>query len=60
MPFMNMGVGAGGSSQINTNYAPTPSALQAGLATGLGTLGAVGNFVGQTSGNNQPSQYYYQ
>lgn len=59
MPFMQLGAGAGGSSQISTNYSPTPSALQAGLATGLGTLGAVGNFVGQTSGNNQPSQYYY-
>ena len=40
-----------GQQQTTTTYAPQPSALQAGLATGLSTLGAMGNFFNQ--GNNQ-------
>jgi len=47
MPFVNMGVGAGGSTQISTAYTPPPSALQAGLATGLGALGAAGTYMNQ-------------
>jgi len=34
-----------GTQQTQTTYAPQPSALQAGLATGLGAFGAIGNFM---------------
>jgi hypothetical protein len=37
-----------GQFQTQTTFAPRPSPLQAGLATGLGTLGALGNFFGGT------------
>jgi hypothetical protein len=47
MPFVNMGVGAGGETRIGTTYTPPPSALNAGLATGLGALGAVGTYMNQ-------------
>ena len=50
MPFMNMGVGAGGQTTIGTTYTPPPSALQAGLATGLGALGAAGTYMNQGGG----------
>ena len=50
MPFVNMGVGAGGTTQISTAYTPPPSALQAGLATGLGALGAAGAYMNQGQG----------
>jgi len=36
-----------GQQQTTTAYAPPPSPLQAGLATGLGALGAMGSFFGQ-------------
>jgi hypothetical protein len=52
MPFVNMGVGAGGTTQISTAYTPPPSALQAGLATGLGALGAAGAYMNQGQGQN--------
>jgi len=42
-PFIQMA--PQGQFQTQTTFAPRPSALQAGLATGLGTLGAVGNFM---------------
>ena len=46
-PFMNMGLQAGGQTTIGTTYTPPPSALQAGLATGLGALGAAGTYMNQ-------------
>ena len=45
MPFVNMA--PAGQTQFQTNFAPNPSALQAGVGTGLATLGALGNFYGQ-------------
>ena len=42
-PFIQMA--PQGQFNTQTTFAPRPSALQAGLATGLGTLGAVGNFM---------------
>jgi len=45
MPFVQMA--PSGFSQTQTSFTPTPSALQAGLGTGLSTLGALGNFYGQ-------------
>jgi len=36
-----------GQQQTTTQFAPPPSPLQAGLATGLGALGAMGSFFGQ-------------
>ena len=34
-----------GTQQTQTTYAPQPSALQAGLATGLGAFGGIGNYM---------------
>jgi len=34
-----------GQQQTQTAYTPRPSALQAGLATGLGAFGAIGNYM---------------
>ena len=45
MPFVQMA--PAGFSQTQTSFTPPPSALQAGLGTGLSTLGALGNFYGQ-------------
>ena len=45
MPFVQMA--PSGFSQTQTSFTPTPSALQAGLGTGLSSLGALGNFYGQ-------------
>ena len=42
MPFVNMA--PAGQTQFQTTFAPDPSALQAGVGTGLATLGALGNF----------------
>ena len=39
-----------GTTQTQTAYTPRPSALQAGLATGLGAFGAMGNFMNQGQG----------
>jgi len=39
-----------GTFQTRTQCAPKPSALQAGLATGLGAFGAIGNFMNQGRG----------
>jgi hypothetical protein len=36
-----------GQQQTTTQYAPSPSPLQAGLGVGLSTLGALGQFFGQ-------------
>ena len=48
MPFVNMS--PTGKSTVQTQYTPPPSALQAGIGTGLATLGALGNF-------NNPNRY---
>jgi hypothetical protein len=53
MPFVSMV--PQGSSTTQTAYRPTPSALQAGLGTGLATLGALGQF-GQAPQQNQANQ----
>ena len=50
MPFVNMGVGAGGTTQISTAYTPPPSAVNAALGAGLGTLGAAGAYMNQGQG----------
>jgi hypothetical protein len=42
MPFVNMS--PTGTSNVQTQYTPPPSALQAGLGTGLATLGALGQW----------------
>ena len=42
MPFV--GMAPAGQTQFQTQFTPDPSALQAGVGTGLATLGAVGNF----------------
>jgi len=36
-----------GRFQQQTQFTPPPSALQAGLGTGLAAFGALGNFYGQ-------------
>ena len=46
LPFIQ--TAPAGQFQTQTTFAPRPSPLQAGLATGLGTLGALGNFFGGT------------
>jgi hypothetical protein len=51
MPFVNMS--PTGTSNVQTQYTPPPSALQAGLGVGLSTLGAIGNF---NNPNNQLRQ----
>ena len=43
-PFVSMA--PAGQFQTVTDFAPPPSPLQAGLATGLGTFGALGNLYG--------------
>jgi hypothetical protein len=48
MPFVNMSPTA--TSSVQMQYTPPPSALQAGIGTGLATLGALGNF-------NNPNRY---
>jgi len=42
MPFVSMA--PAGQTQFQTQFTPNPSALQAGVGTGLSTLGALGNF----------------
>jgi len=51
MPFVNMS--PTGQTNVQTQYTPPPSALQAGLGTGLAALGAIGNF---NNPNNQLNQ----
>jgi hypothetical protein len=51
MPFVNMS--PTGTTNVQTQYTPPPSALQAGLGVGLSTLGAIGNF---NNPNNQLNQ----
>jgi len=51
IPFVNMS--PTGTTNVQTQYTPPPSALQAGLGVGLTTLGAVGNF---NNPNNQLNQ----
>jgi hypothetical protein len=48
MPFVNMS--PTGTTNVQTQYTPPPSAIQAGLGTGLAALGAIGNF---NNPNNQ-------
>ena len=50
-PFV--GMAPQGQFQTQTTFTPPPSPLQAGLATGLGAFGALGNFFNQ----GQPQQY---
>jgi len=45
MPFVSMA--PAGQTQFQTQFTPNPSALQAGVGTGLATLGALGNFFAQ-------------
>ena len=47
MPFV--GMAPAGQTQFQTQFAPDPSALQAGVGTGLSTLGALGNFFNPSS-----------
>jgi hypothetical protein len=42
MPFVNMN--PAGKTTVQTQYTPPPSALQAGIGTGLATLGALGRW----------------
>jgi hypothetical protein len=42
MPFVNMS--PAGTSSVQMQYTPPPSALQAGIGTGLATLGALGKW----------------
>ena len=42
-PFV--GMAPAGQFSTQTHFSPKPSALQAGLATGLGAFGAIGNFM---------------
>jgi hypothetical protein len=51
MPFVNMS--PTGTTNVVTQYTPPPSAIQAGLGTGLAALGAIGNF---NNPNNQLRQ----
>jgi hypothetical protein len=51
MPFVNMS--PTGTTNVQTQYTPPPSAIQAGLGTGLAALGAIGNF---NNPNNQLNQ----
>lgn len=44
-PFVSMA--PAGQFTTSTQFTPRPSALQAGLATGLGAFGAIGNFMNQ-------------
>ena len=47
-PFISMA--PTGQTQISTQFAPAPSPLQAGIGTGLATLGALGQFFGGLTG----------
>ena len=47
-PFVSMA--PAGQFTTQTQFSPKPSALQAGLATGLGAFGAIGNFMNQGKG----------
>ncbi len=54
LPFVTTAGQQTGPSTVGTSFAPRPSALQAGLGTGLAALGAMGNFYGaqQTAQQN--------
>ena len=47
MPFVNMA--PAGQTQFQTNFGPAPSATQAGIGTGLATIGALGNYYNPTT-----------
>jgi hypothetical protein len=47
MPFVQLA--PSGQTQFQTQFTPPPSALQAGVGTGLATLGALGNFFNPSS-----------
>ena len=47
MPFVNMA--PAGQTQFQTNFGPAPSATQAGIGTGLATIGALGNYYNPSS-----------
>jgi hypothetical protein len=54
MPFVNMS--PTGTTNVVTQYTPPPSAIQAGLGTGLAALGAIGNFNNPNNQLNGSSQ----
>ena len=57
LPFMQFAAGQTGPSQVQTQYTPPPSPLQAGLGTGLSALGALGtHFSPQQSGMLRTNQ----
>lgn len=56
LPFMQFAGQQTGPSQINTQFSPAPSPLQAGLGTGLAAFGALGNYFG---GYGQPQSGGY-
>ena len=47
MPFVQLA--PSGQTQFQTQFTPPPSALQAGVGTGLATLGSLGNFFNPSS-----------
>ena len=47
MPFVQMA--PAGQTQFQTNFGPAPSATQAGIGTGLATIGALGNYYNPTT-----------
>ena len=47
LPFMQFAAGQTGPSQVQTEFTPPPSPLQAGLAAGLGAFQTFGNYGSQ-------------
>ena len=47
LPFMQFAAGQTGPSQVQTQFTPPPSPLQAALATGLGAFRTFGNYGSQ-------------
>ena len=45
LPFIGTAAQTAGTQTQQQNFTPAPSPLQAGLATGLGAFGAIGNFM---------------
>ena len=50
-PFI--GLAPQGQTQISTQFTQAPNPLQAGIGTGLATLGAIGNLFGGLTGAQQ-------
>jgi len=53
LPFIGTAAQTAGRQQTQQQFTPAPSPLQAGLATGLGAFGSIGNFM-------NPGRYPYQ